>query len=81
MHGRIPRLSGRLNHYIPTLYLSERVGNIVNGERRPDRRPTTETPIMTDYEAIRSTDETDDDFVGSSLFPLRTWEWIGGHTD
>lgn len=33
---------------------------------------------MTTYEAIRNTDETDDEFATSSLFPLCEWEWFDG---
>lgn len=39
-----------------------------------DRQETTKM----EYEAIRSTDQTDDDFVDNCLYPLKTWEWFDG---
>lgn len=29
------------------------------------------------YEATRSPDETDDEWVTGTLFPLKTWRWHG----
>lgn len=33
---------------------------------------------MTDYEAIRSPNRTDDEWAMDTLFPLCEWEWFDG---
>lgn len=31
-----------------------------------------------EYEATRTPNETDDDWITNQLFPLKTWEWFDG---